>query len=44
MGFKQGDFPNAESYYSRAMSLPIFNTMTDFQQNKVITALSEVLS
>jgi UDP-4-amino-4,6-dideoxy-N-acetyl-beta-L-altrosamine transaminase len=43
MGFKQGDFPHAESYYSSAMSLPIFNTMTISQQNEVISALVGVL-
>ena len=43
MGFKLGDYPNAENYYSRAMSLPIFNTMTTLQQNKIIAALTEVL-
>ena len=43
MGFKQGDFPNAERYYSSAMSLPLFNKMTHEQQNKVISILSRVL-
>jgi len=44
MGFKEGDFPNAEKYYSRAMTLPVFNTMTNSQQNEVISALTEVLA
>jgi len=43
MGFKNGDYPNAENYYSRAMSLPIFNKMTTLQQDDVISALTEVL-
>ena len=43
MGFKEGDFPNAEKYYSRAMSIPIFNTMTYSQQDKVVDALQKVL-
>jgi len=43
MGFKDGDFPNAERYYSRAMSIPIFNTMTFVQQNQVIQALKKTL-
>lgn len=44
MGFKKGDYPNAEHYYSRAMSLPIFNTMTTMQQDQVIAALAKVLA
>jgi UDP-4-amino-4,6-dideoxy-N-acetyl-beta-L-altrosamine transaminase len=43
MGFKKGDYPNAEHYYSRAMSLPIFNTMTTMQQDEVIAVLAKVL-
>lgn len=42
-GFKQGNFPNAEDYYSKAISLPIFTKMTDEQQDKVIAALKRVL-
>jgi hypothetical protein len=29
MGFKQGDFPEAERYYAEAISLPIFPALTD---------------
>ena len=43
LGFKQGDFPNAENYYSRAMSLPIFSSMTSSQQDDVVSALHKVL-
>lgn len=43
MGFKQGDFPNAESYYSSAISLPMFHGMSIEQQNTVIKVLSSVL-
>lgn len=39
MGFKLGDFPEAERYYGEAISLPMFPTMTQIQQNKVIEAL-----
>ena len=42
-GFKKGNFPNAEDYYSKAISLPIFAKMTDEQQDKVIAALKRVL-
>lgn len=44
MGFKQGDFPEAEKYYSEAISLPMFQTMTDEQQDQVVAALNKALS
>ena len=43
MGFKQGDFPNAESYYSNAISLPMFHGMTHEQQDEVISKLTQTL-
>lgn len=39
MGFKAGDFPMAESYYARTLSLPIFGSMTDDQQGRVVGLL-----
>lgn len=44
MGFKVGDFPQAEKYYSEAISLPMYPTMTDKQQSEVVMALKEVLN
>ena len=44
MGFKQGDFPNAESYYQQAITLPLYPTLTHQQQDQVIAALTEVLA
>jgi dTDP-4-amino-4,6-dideoxygalactose transaminase len=44
MGFKVGDFPLAESYYSEAISLPMFQTMSEEQQDTVIAALREALN
>lgn len=44
MGFKQGDYPRAEEYYAEAISLPIFSTMKESQQSKVVAVLSSVLS
>lgn len=38
-GFQAGDFPEAEAYYSEAISLPLFPAMTEQQQNEVIDAL-----
>jgi UDP-4-amino-4,6-dideoxy-N-acetyl-beta-L-altrosamine transaminase len=43
MGFKSGDFPVAEAYYSCALSVPLFPKMTDDDQNKVVSALATVL-
>ncbi len=43
LGFKPSDFPNAEKYYSEAISLPLFASMTDKQQNKVCQAMFEIL-
>lgn len=43
IGFKKGDFPNAESYYESAISIPLFHQMTFEQQDQVIAALEKVL-
>ena len=43
MGFKQGQFPNAEKYYQEAISIPMFPTMTYEQQNKTVATLKELL-
>jgi len=44
MGFKQGDFPNAEDYYQHSISLPVFPTLTDDEQNYIIDTLKESLA
>ena len=44
MGFKVGDFPEAERYYAEAISLPMFQAMTETQQNAVVAALHTALS
>ncbi len=43
MGFGAGDFPEAERYYAEAISLPMFQTMSEEQQDTVVAALSEAL-
>lgn len=44
LGFQQGDFPNAEHYYNHALTLPLFPSMTETEQDSVIETLQEVLS
>ena len=36
MGFKVGDFVNSENFYSKAISIPMFPTLTHSNQRKVI--------
>lgn len=43
LGFKYGQYPESESYYQDAISIPLFHTMTIEQQDEVITALTIVL-
>ncbi len=43
MGFKSGDFPNAEEYYKRAISLPIFPGLTKQQQQDIVKKIKEIL-
>jgi UDP-4-amino-4,6-dideoxy-N-acetyl-beta-L-altrosamine transaminase len=42
-GFKPGDFPVAEDYYDRAISIPLFATMTEDQQDEVVSQLGSAL-
>jgi UDP-4-amino-4,6-dideoxy-N-acetyl-beta-L-altrosamine transaminase len=39
LGFKEGDFPVAEAYYARAISLPMYAALTDAQQDFVVEQL-----
>ncbi len=43
MGFKLGDFPESERYYAEAISLPMFQTLSEDQQDTVVSALNQVL-
>ncbi|WP_398501842.1 UDP-4-amino-4,6-dideoxy-N-acetyl-beta-L-altrosamine transaminase [Variovorax sp.] len=44
MGFRSGDYPASEDYYSRAISLPIFPELQESQQTLVIHSLGEAIS
>ena len=44
MGFINSNFPNAENYYDRTITLPLFSSMSFEQQDTVIEALKKVLT
>ena len=43
LGFNSGDFPEAERYYSEAITLPIYPAMSEAQQDQVVAALKEAV-
>lgn len=43
LGFQAGYCPQAEAYYSEAISLPMYATLTDEQQNQVVSALRDAV-
>ena len=44
LGFRHGDFPMSEQYYSRAISIPLFPALTEAQQGTVARVLTEALA
>ena len=40
-GYKIGDMPIAESYYENCISLPMYPTLTDAEQDFVINKIKE---
>ena len=44
MGFAAGDFPESERYYAEAISLPMFPTLKDADQDKAIAAVQRAVS
>ncbi|MBT1075269.1 UDP-4-amino-4,6-dideoxy-N-acetyl-beta-L-altrosamine transaminase [Geobacter grbiciae] len=42
-GFDAGDFPQAEQYYREAITLPLYAGLAEIDQDRVITALQELL-
>jgi UDP-4-amino-4,6-dideoxy-N-acetyl-beta-L-altrosamine transaminase len=44
LGFRKGDFPNAETYYAQAISLPMYQSLTNEQQDQVVAGLRAVLT
>lgn len=43
LGFKDGDFPEAEKYYAETISLPMFAGLTDGDQERVVEQLKAIL-
>jgi dTDP-4-amino-4,6-dideoxygalactose transaminase len=43
-GFKKGDFPESEKYYSEAISLPIFPNLSHKDQHKIVDVISNLLN
>jgi len=44
MGFKHGDYPEAERYYREAISIPMHPTLTEAEQDEVIRVLRGALN
>ena len=43
LGFKPGQFPAAEAYAARALSIPLYPALTDAMQDRVVAALTKAL-
>ena len=43
LGFEKGDFPVSEQYYKEVFTLPLYYSLTDEQQDYIVTSLKEVL-
>lgn len=43
MGFRDGDFPQAEQYYREAISIPMHPNLTDAEQDFVVDVLREAI-
>jgi UDP-4-amino-4,6-dideoxy-N-acetyl-beta-L-altrosamine transaminase len=44
LGFKAGDYPSAERYYARSLTLPLFPDLSEAQQDRVVHLLEEALA
>lgn len=43
MGFQPGDFPESEAYYREAISIPMHQSLTEAEQDRVVEVLSAAL-
>jgi len=44
LGFISAEYPNAESYYQEALSIPLFYDLTDAQQGHIISVIRELFN
>jgi dTDP-4-amino-4,6-dideoxygalactose transaminase len=44
MGFRVGDYPNAEEYFSQAITLPIFPRLKKFEHELVVDELRRAIN
>ena len=44
LGFKSGEFPEAERYYEEAITIPLFPGMSEAQQDEVVECLGRALT
>ena len=42
LGFQNGDFPNTEAYYTRAISLPLQSVMSIDQQKFIVKKMKDI--
>ena len=42
-GYKRGDFPVAENYYDRAISIPLYPSLTDSEVNKIVDDITKYI-
>jgi UDP-4-amino-4,6-dideoxy-N-acetyl-beta-L-altrosamine transaminase len=42
-GFREGGFPEAERHYQGALTLPLYPTLAEADQNRIVTTLHEAL-
>lgn len=43
MGFNASDFPRSQQYYSEAVSLPMYATLSESQQDRVVAEIKSVM-
>ena len=44
MGFEAGYCPQAESYFSEVLSIPMYPDLTEIDQNRIVNTLRESIS
>lgn len=43
LGFKEGDFPNAEHFYKAILTLPLFPTLSDVERDYICSQIARVI-